>query len=1015
MNRGIVTGPARQTGVVWGMLSILALVAMVVTVPVALVVAGGWPLAHLGVRHVGRAVSSSRSFDPHLVAAWLSRGALVVAWLCWTWMTVCVLLELRSWATGHLPVRLPGSRTLQSVAACLVGTALALSAGRVWSAPDAMARTGPSVAGSPPVGVRVIDDLVWPAASGPAVGAGGTAPLSFGATAPESARSPGPRSGAEPPTATATATTAADGSNRPAAGSVPRTARPLAAVGEPRTSPGSAGRLHQVLPRETLWSIATEKLGSSLLWKELANLNYGIRQADGGELTADHWISAGWLLRLPAAPNGMPVADDGPVPRSDDGGVGRADSTSQDGRGRSIPEERPSQPSRPAPPALDAKHVASDTGRDHRCPNGQPLAPVGGSVVGAGVVSILDRMRRAQQRHRASGRLITLPDRSRGIVERRLRIGDGSEVTAVIDSSLRLLFQRWHDSPGEVPVVRGARVTDETIELVVDGLDPGLGLPDFCVAGADGTSILVDRAAVGRRPRSAPPGRGPRSPAPLMVTAGRGTDDALMVNLEVLGSLVVEGDELGCDSVVRALALELATSFWAGQFELVVVGFGSELERFTRVTSTTDSPTLVRTLCRRRIHAHQVLSSTGFRTYAEARGTVGSERWDPVVVICGSSMADSEVAEVLEAGSDAEVAMAVIAVGPSGGASHAVTLGGSGPAASLGLLGSVVSPQMISAEDAVAVTDLLDTAASLETVPMSAEPYVHLSVPVPGLAADPAGTSIGMGASPAERSPVTGVTGSGPSTPPDGLAHGGEVVVRVLGAVEVLGAAREFTRAWAKELVVYLAMHPNGAANEAWATALWPDRMMAPSSLHSTASVARRALGQSPGGQDHLPRSHGRLAVGPSVVTDWEQFVALADSDRVEDRRSALHLVRGRPFEGLRSSDWPILEGIGPAIEAAIVDLSGRLAGTYLAAGDPNSAEWSARKGLLASPYDERLYRMLMRAADLAGNPAGVESVMAELVKLVADDVEPFDSVHPSTIDLYRSLTRHRPKSTPRT
>jgi hypothetical protein len=34
--------------------------------------------------------------------------------------------------------------------------------------------------------------------------------------------------------------------------------------------------------------------------------------------------------------------------------------------------------------------------------------------------------------------------------------------------------------------------------------------------------------------------------------------------------------------------------------------------------------------------------------------------------------------------------------------------------------------------------------------------------------------------------------------------------------------------------------------------------------------------------------------------------------------------------------------------------------------------------------------------------------VMAELVKLVADDIEPFDSVHPSTMDLYRSLTRRR-------
>ena len=51
---------------------------------------------------------------------------------------------------------------------------------------------------------------------------------------------------------------------------------------------------------------------------------------------------------------------------------------------------------------------------------------------------------------------------------------------------------------------------------------------------------------------------------------------------------------------------------------------------------------------------------------------------------------------------------------------------------------------------------------------------------------------------------------------------------------------------------------------------------------------------------------------------------------------------------------------------------------------------------------------MLLRAADLAGHPAGVESVMAELIKLVADEVEPFDSIHPATVDLYRSLSRRR-------
>ena len=51
---------------------------------------------------------------------------------------------------------------------------------------------------------------------------------------------------------------------------------------------------------------------------------------------------------------------------------------------------------------------------------------------------------------------------------------------------------------------------------------------------------------------------------------------------------------------------------------------------------------------------------------------------------------------------------------------------------------------------------------------------------------------------------------------------------------------------------------------------------------------------------------------------------------------------------------------------------------------------------------------MLMRAADAAGNPSGVESAMADLVRVVADDIEPIESVHPTTLALYRSLSRRR-------
>ena len=125
-----------------------------------------------------------------------------------------------------------------------------------------------------------------------------------------------------------------------------------------------------------------------------------------------------------------------------------------------------------------------------------------------------------------------------------------------------------------------------------------------------------------------------------------------------------------------------------------------------------------------------------------------------------------------------------------------------------------------------------------------------------------------------------------------------------------------------------------------------------------------------------------------------------------DDWHEALSLIRGRPFEGLRSPDWVVLEGIVATVEAVIVDLACRFAYHCLEQFDARGAEWAARQGLRVSPYDERLYRVLLKASDAAGNPAGVESIMAELVHLVADDVEPFDAVHPETLALYRRLSR---------
>jgi DNA-binding SARP family transcriptional activator len=209
------------------------------------------------------------------------------------------------------------------------------------------------------------------------------------------------------------------------------------------------------------------------------------------------------------------------------------------------------------------------------------------------------------------------------------------------------------------------------------------------------------------------------------------------------------------------------------------------------------------------------------------------------------------------------------------------------------------------------------------------------------------------------------------------------VEVAILGPVELRGAARPFRRAWSLELVAYLAVHPDGASSDRWATALWPDRVMADPTRHSIASAARRALGRAPGGEDHLPRRHGGLRLAPTVRTDWARLRSLAASEEPAAWAAAMTLVRGRPFDGLRAPDWAVLEGTLASVEDDVTALALRLAEHRLASGDSRGATDAARRGLRASPYDERLYRVLLRAADAQGNPAGVEAVMAELLGLI--------------------------------
>lgn len=206
-----------------------------------------------------------------------------------------------------------------------------------------------------------------------------------------------------------------------------------------------------------------------------------------------------------------------------------------------------------------------------------------------------------------------------------------------------------------------------------------------------------------------------------------------------------------------------------------------------------------------------------------------------------------------------------------------------------------------------------------------------------------------------------------------------DVEVAVLGPVSVTGLPSAFRRAAARELVVFLAFHREGVRHADWSLALWPDRPVSLATVHSTASDARRALGCTADGVRRLPCG-SLLRLHPSVVTDVDRFAELSRSPTRASWIEAAGLLRGPLFGGLRRADWAIMEGTHAHVEALVVHTILQAAETFRRDGRAADAEWIVRRGLLACPYDERLYRSLLLALAAQGNRTGMRAAMAQFL-----------------------------------
>jgi two-component SAPR family response regulator len=241
-------------------------------------------------------------------------------------------------------------------------------------------------------------------------------------------------------------------------------------------------------------------------------------------------------------------------------------------------------------------------------------------------------------------------------------------------------------------------------------------------------------------------------------------------------------------------------------------------------------------------------------------------------------------------------------------------------------------------------------------------------------------------------------------------------LVGVLGPIEITGGAAVIDRGKSIELVAYLATHRTSPVDAAvLMEALWPGKAKTTSTLNTTTTTARTCLGKDLGGALYLPRIPGGGArlyrLSDLVRLDYEIFLVRVrraagqeGPEAIATLRSALSLVRGRPFEVLgRGYEWAFV-GLATRMAEDVADGAHRMATLCLSAGDPEGARWAAQQGLLASEGNEQLFRDRMSAEALSGNRAGVRAVMEDLTTFV-DAEEPYGSIHPDTVAHFKQLT----------
>lgn len=794
---------------------------------------------------------------------------------------------------------------------------------------------------------------------------------------------------------------------------------PADATDLPLETPAAAGQQpaeqHVVQPGETLHEIAHTELGAAADHQELYDSNRGRVQPDGRRLSDPDLIRPGWILDLPgtppsavtgavppAAPTGVPLPTSSVVPAPQPAPEPPAAAVP-------VPPAAVEQPAavlspaavEPAPTAAPAEaSTAEDSAaEDSAAEDSGDFAWV---RTGAGIVAllaasmlvVLARRRDEQRGPRLPGQRVPMPTGSALTTELELRAVEDPIGRDAVDRALRELAVLQDRAGQPLPALRAVRLTAGELELY-------LAEPQPAPAPAPWTEQNTVLWSLSRRQlQDAIPLEGIEgfpAPYPALVTIGQ-DDEAghVLVDLEQLGALAVDGPAETTQAVLTALAVELLSNSWAAGLDVSLVGLCPDLPdamsgRLGRVRHLADLDQLIEALEERAAEQTRELEAAGFGSPRAARGAADApEVWAPEIVLLAEPVPPrlrGRLDQVLHRLPEVGIAAVTGAGEPMG--EWVLRVQGDGRAVLdptglqltaqqmpaevyadwLNILqvsnqppvtGPAWAAQLVADEPDLAllnsvclVDETLGQVAPVTMLRQDATPHAEEAGSVPPTGFDrtePAVPAAGPDAPRPALATVSSLTTSRtvvsedqPSVP----------VVRVMGELAVLGCRGRPPKylhdsglvkanhiAPCTALVAYLALHPGPKRWQVLAEALSPVKRWQADSVGPVVSKARTWLGKDDDGNPFVAlfRTHGGHCLEPVVRTDWHLFLDLVGPDAATTSTSqldsALALVQGPPFSNFDPRFITWTEPVASEIRCGIVDVANEVTRRVLTSHD---------------------------------------------------------------------------------